>query len=235
MRFNLTPVVKNLLIACVVFFIATVLLENKNINLLELLGLYYPFHPKFMPYQLVTHMFMHGSFSHILFNMFALVMFGMVLENIMGSKKFLQLYFFSGLGAILIHLLAQSIIIHQHTDHWFLNDEALKQFLATNPDETTFDRVKENYSSLMVGASGCLYGITVAFALLFPNTPLYIMFIPVPIKAKFVIPGFILLDLVLGVSNFAWDPVAHFAHIGGGLFGFLITYYWRKFDKTRFW
>lgn len=231
---HLTPAVKNILIACIVLFVGTILLERQDIRLIEILGLHYPANPNFNPYQLVTHMFMHGGFSHILFNMFALVMFGGVLERVLGIKKFVSLYFFSGLGAILVHFLAQAFIIHNFTGAWFLTDEVWNTFIHTNPSQEVQDRVLDNYRSLMVGASGCLYGITVAFAMLFPNTELYIMFIPIPLKAKYVIPAFIGLDLFLGVSNFNWDPVAHFAHVGGGLFGFGLTYYWRKFDKNNF-
>ncbi len=235
MRFHLTLAVKNILIACVILFIGTLVLENKNISLIEILGLYYPGHPEFMPYQIITHMFMHGGVSHIIFNMFGLITFGVVIENVIGTKKFIMLYFFSGLGAILIHFFAQSIMIHQYTGSWYLNNEALTTFLNSNPSKDLFDKVRANYAGLMVGASGCIYGISAAFAFLFPNTALYIMFIPVPIKAKYVIPGFIALDLLLGISNFNWDPVAHFAHVGGGVFGFALTYYWRKKDKRNFW
>lgn len=234
MRMQLTPAVKNILIACIVLFVGTLLLERQNISLINILGLHYPTNPLFNPYQLITHMFMHGGFTHILFNMFGLITFGVVLERVLGMKKFVGLYFFSGLGAIFVHFLAQAIIIHQFTGSWFLSEDALRTFISSNPSQEVYKRVVENYQSLMVGASGCLYGISAAFALLFPNTELYIMFIPVPLKAKFVIPGFIALDLFLGVSNFNWDPVAHFAHVGGGLFGFGLTYYWRKFDKNNF-
>jgi membrane associated rhomboid family serine protease len=232
---HLTTAVKNILIACIVLFIGTLLMEQRNIDLLNLLGLHYPNNPHFNPYQLVTHMFMHGSFGHILFNMFGLITFGVVLESIMGIKKFVSLYFFSGLGAIIVHFLAQAIIIHYYTGSWFLNDEVYNSFMSTNPTTDVQKRLLDNYNSVAVGASGCLYGISVAFAMLFPNTELYVMFIPIPIKAKYVIPGFIALDLFMGVSNFNWDPTAHFANVGGGLFGFALTYYWRKFDKNNFW
>lgn len=241
MRFQLTPVVKNILIACIILFIGTTILVKKEIiNLNYILGLHYPSHPDFNPYQLITHMFMHapfqnGGITHLLFNMFGLVTFGVILEQILGAKKFIILYFFSGLGAILIHLAAQSVIIHQYTGNWFLTNSVIQDFLASKPSQDVYDIIAENYHSTMVGASGCLYGISAAFAFLFPNTALYIMFIPVPIKAKYVIPGFIALDLFLGVSNFNWDPVAHFAHVGGGVFGFALTYYWRKKDKRNFW
>ncbi len=234
MRFQLTPAVKNIVIACIVLFIGTLLLEKQNISLINLLGLHYPANPGFNPYQLVTHMFMHGGFTHILFNMFALITFGVVLERVLGIKKFVSLYFFSGLGALFVHFLAQAIIVNNITGSWFLSDQVIDTFFKSNPSVADKTRIIENYNSLMVGASGCIYGIVVAFALLFPNTELYIMFIPIPMKAKFVIPGFLALDLFLGVSNFNWDPVAHFAHLGGGIFGFGLIYYWRKFDKNNF-
>ncbi len=235
MNLNLTPAVKQILIACVVLFIGTLLLQQKEISLINILGLHYPTNPLFKPWQLLTHMFMHGGITHILFNMFGLITFGSVLESVYGTKKFVKLYFFSGLGALLIHFLAEAFSIHSITGEWWINAERINQLIAANTiTQAQFDSVVQNYKSLMVGASGCLYGLSAAFALLFPNTEMMIMFIPYPIKAKYLIPGFILLDLFLGVSKFDWDPVAHFAHIGGALFGFLLALYWRKFDKKNF-
>lgn len=234
MNLNLTPAVKQILIACIVLFVGTLLLESKDISLINILGLHYPANPLFKPWQLITHMFMHGGITHILFNMFGLITFGTVLESVYGTKKFVKLYFFSGLGALIIHFLAEAISIHNITDTWWINQEIFQQYANTNPSKQNLEILKQNYNSLMVGASGCLYGLSAAFALLFPNTEMMIMFIPYPIKAKYLIPGFILLDLFLGVSKFDWDPVAHFAHIGGAIFGFLIAFYWRKFDKKNF-
>ncbi len=234
MNIHLTPAVKQILIACTVLFIGTLLLELRNISLVNILGLHYPTNNLFKPWQLLTHMFMHGGPTHILFNMFGLVMFGCALENLYGTKKFVKLYFFSGLGAIIIHFLAEAISIYNITGTWYINQEIFQQYANRTNNIANLESLKQNYNSLMVGASGCLYGLSAAYAFLFPNTPMMIMFIPYPIKAKFLIPGFILLDLFLGISKFEWDPVAHFAHIGGAVFGFLIAWYWRKFDKKNF-
>lgn len=263
-RLELTPVVKQILIGCVVLFLGSILLlSNKQIDLNGILGMHYPANARFAPWQIITHMFMHDNtgFTHILFNMFGLVTFGVVLEKVFGSKKFLYLYFLSGLGALFVHLLVDSITVYSITGSYFLTDEVFNTYVINNNLADVWQNViirsKEGYSisdikesspsakslielsgiynSSMVGASGALYGVLAAFVLLFPNTSLYIMFIPIPIKAKFVIPGFILLDLYLGISKYNWDPIAHFAHIGGAIFGLLITLYWRKFDKRNFW
>lgn len=262
-RIHLTPVVKQIFIACVILFLGSILLLNtKHINLNEYLGLHYFFNSSFKPWQIVTHMFMHDNsgFTHIIFNMFGLVMFGVILENVMGSKKFIILYFLSGLGAVLIYSIANIVEIYSITGSYYIDNEIFNRFIIKNnlqqvwetivirdqqnlgiddiiqSNSLAADLMKLNsiYNGSVVGASGCLYGVLAAFVLLFPNTELYVMFIPIPIKAKIVIPGFILLDLFLGIRQYNWDPVAHFAHIGGALFGLLLTLYWRKFDKNNF-
>ncbi len=232
-RIQLTPVVKQILIGCVVLFAGTFLLNARGLIDLEMwLAMYYPISPFFKPWQIITHMFMHGSIGHIVFNMFALVSIGMIIERFMGGKKFLQLYFFSGLGAIGVHILSQAVELHNITGLWFPSLSELGLIIDGN--SISYNRVKQVLLTPVLGASGAIYGVVAAFAYLFPNTELMIMFIPYPIKAKYLVPGFIVLDIVLGFSSIQGDSIAHFAHIGGALFGLGLVFYWRKFDKKNF-
>lgn len=240
-RLNITPLVKQILIACIVLFVGKLLLENKGIDLDQYLALSYVKNEDFKPWQLITHMFMHGNLTHILFNMIGLISFGAVLENFIGPKKFLTLFFVSGFGAVGLHILAQMVELYQLTGTMLpsfqdlniqIEGEKIMYETTRFSSENSLQKTYGIMNSKTLGASGALYGIVAAFAYLFPNTQLQILFIPFPIKAKFLVPGFIALDLFLGISNFNWDPVAHFAHIGGALFGFLLIYYWRKFDRN---
>lgn len=244
-RLELTPVVKQILIGCIVLFIGTQLLAGRNdIDLYAMLSMHYPMNPLFKPWQIITHMFMHGGLAHIAFNMFAMVSIGVIIEKIMGSKRFLQLFFFSGLGAIALHLGIQAIQINNLTGLWFPDLQALGlkvdgdrifsngMVIKTKED---LDAIGSMFFQSIVGASGALYGILVAFAFLFPNTELIFMFIPFPIKAKYLVPIIIGLDIVFGFGNFKWDPVAHFAHLGGAITGLALVYYWRKNDRQNFW
>lgn len=198
---NLPPVVKNLLIINFLVWIAQ-LAFDRTMDFTALIGLWPIDNPNFRPWQIVTHMFAHAAYSptgsvqiyHIFFNMLALWMFGRVLENLWGGKKFLIFYMICGLGAAAVHLAVQYYT---------------------------------GGISLAVGASGAVYGLLVAFAFLFPNTPLYLMFIPIPIKAKWAITGILILDLVFGFSS-ANTGVAHAAHIGGAITGFLLVWYWHR-------
>ena len=190
---NFPPVVKNLLIINVLVFILQNVLD-KRIYFTQLIGLWPINSSMFQLWQVVTHMFAHGGMFHIFFNMFALWMFGRILENLWGGKKFLIFYMLCGLGAAAIHL-------------------GVQYFTGT--------------FSMAVGASGAVYGLLVAFAFLFPNTPLYLMFIPIPIKAKWAITGILVLDIVFGFSS-ANTGIAHAAHVGGAITGFIIVWYWKK-------
>lgn len=247
-RINLTPVVKQILIACIVLYIGTMLLKFRQIyDLNTILAMHYPLHPDFRPWQIITHMFMHdtnGISPHLLFNMFALVSIGTIIERFIGSKKFLQLFFYSGLGSIGLHILIESYMVQQVLGEWFpsfssidiqLNSDNVPS--TNNPmyDQEKFEIVARAYFGELVGASGAIYGVIVAFAFFFPNTELIFMFIPYPIKAKILVPLLIALDIYLGVSNYDWDPIAHYAHIGGALTGLALVWYWRKFDKKNFW
>lgn len=195
------PIVKNLIILNVLAWVAQLTLDSQY--QITMRGALWPVNtPFFEPYQIVTTMFLHApSFSmffHILFNMFALFMFGRVLENVWGPKRFLFFYLACGIGASLVHLLMQYLM-------------------------GTF--------SFAIGASGAVMGVMVAFGYLFPNTELLIMFIPVPVKAKWVVLGYVLIDLFGGFGNIQGDSIAHFAHLGGALTGFIIVLFWNKTNR----
>jgi membrane associated rhomboid family serine protease len=202
---KLPDVTKNLIILNAVVFLATSL----NGGLLPILGLYSIFDERFHPYQLVTHLFTHANLMHIFFNMFTLYMFGRVLENVLGPKRFAILYFATGLGAVLLNV--------------FLDFLQLQGIINFNTDVNI---------SFSIGASGAVYGIMVAFAMLFPNTELLIYFI-VPLKAKVFIPLLILAEIYMEVSRSPGDNVGHAAHLGGALIGFIVIKIWSK-DRTRF-
>lgn len=197
---NFPPIVRGLLIMNVVVFLAQTLLGSR-FELTALLALWPVDSPYFKPYQLVTHMFSHASISHILFNMFSLWMFGKILENLWGGKRFLFFYLICGIGAAVAHLTVQHF---------------------TSGVAPT------------VGASGAIMGVIVAFGYLFPNTELYILFIPVPVKAKWAVIGYIAIDLFSGVASFSGDNVAHFAHLGGALTGFILVLIWNRTNRKQF-
>lgn len=230
------PIVKNLIIINILVFVAQAILDNQYRitemftlqpiisgelkNALETYAPTVPI-PEFKPYQLFTHMFTHAPlpmFYHILFNMLVLWMFGRVLENVWGSKRFLTFYLICGLGAAVFHLLMQYL-------------RAQYQLLPAvlNVDQAAFNRYDGALAGA-VGASGAIMGVMAAFAYLFPNTPLYIMFFPVPIKAKWAILGYVALDLFGGLGVFR-DNVAHFAHLGGAITGFIIVLIWNKTNR----
>jgi len=175
---------------------------------------------QFKPYQIVTHMFSHSpsTFFHILFNMFTLWMFGRVLENVWGGERFLFFYLACGLGAAALHLGMQ----------YFRCEELLSFFQVNN-----YKAIQDNIGAISpaLGASGAVMGVMAAFAFLFPNTELYIMFIPVPVKAKWAMLGLAAIDLFGGVTSITGDNIAHFAHLGGAITGFLIVYFWNKTNR----
>ncbi len=218
---NIPPVVKNLLIINILFFIATQIFASKGVSLIEMLGVFYFDSPKFHGWQLITYMFMHGGFAHILFNMFALFTFGTSIEIIMGSKRFLNFYLITGLGALGLQLLVQALEVYNFTGGITIDPNTYQ-----SADPNTIKTLSEIYFSPMVGASGAIFGLLIAFVVLFPNAELFIMFIPVAVKAKYIIPLYILLELFLGVAQFSGDSIAHFAHLGGALFGFILVKLW---------
>jgi len=226
---NIPPVVKNLLIINVLFFIATAIFESKGISLVRMLGVYYVDSPSFNVWQVITYMFMHGGFAHILFNMFALFTFGSSLEYIMGSKRFLNFYLITGLGALGLQMVVQALEVYGLTGGISINPLTYR-----SSDADAIRTLSEVYYTPMVGASGAIFGLLIAFGMLFPNAELFIMFIPVPVKAKYIIPVYVLLELFLGVAQFSGDSVAHFAHLGGALFGFILVKLWHLKRSRNF-
>lgn len=205
----LPPAVKHLLILNVLFFLADVTLGTRGIDLSRWLGLHYFTAQDFHFWQFVTYMFMHGNFSHLFFNMFALWMFGYALENYWGSRRFLVYYFVTGIGAGLIQSGVQA---------W----ELVPLLQKYGPI-----MVSEYVNSIVtVGASGAIFGILLAFGMCFPNVPIYLYFF-IPIRAKWFVIIYGLIELFAGIGGTA-DGVAHFAHLGGMIFGFLLILYWRK-------
>lgn len=227
---NLPPVVKNLLILNAIGFVGSMIFPLAN----RMFGVFYPDSPFFHFWQIITYMFMHGGLAHLFFNMFALFMFGPVVEGILGSKRFIYFYLITGLGALALQFIVQGIEVYNILGTPF-GSEYLRFDLDTGMVYSNYPGMTQEglrslagiYNSTMVGASGAIFGVLVAFGVLFPEVPLYLFFIPVPVKAKVFIPIYILIELFLGVSQFAGDSVAHFAHIGGALFGFILIKYWR--------
>ena len=227
----LPPVVKNLLIINILLFIATGILQSPplNIDLTKILGLHYWRSELFSPWQIISYMFMHGNIPHILFNMFAVWMFGTHIENRWGSKRFLNYYLLTGFGAAFLHYLIihfQIINLESVMNYdqimIILNEGIVPEGISRANAQKLFFL----YNTPVVGASGSLFGILLAFGVLFPNTLLYLYF-AIPIKAKYFVIGYGLLELFSGLSNNPQDNVAHFAHLGGMLFGLLIFAYWK--------
>lgn len=229
------PITKNLIIINVLVFLAQIGLTQFEVTqkiqlypymseaLLDILrGLRVPYYPKgyeFQPYQIATHMFAHGNFMHILFNMFVLWMFGRTLENVWGPKRFLLFYIICGVGAAFAHLGIQ----------YFRTEQLLQEIVANRLTDLDFGAIAP-----AVGASGAIMGLLVGFAYLFPNTELFIMFIPVPVKAKWAVIGYVVIDLFFGIANMSNDNVARFAHLGGALTGFILVLIWNKSKRNRF-
>lgn len=240
---RISDTIKALIIVNVIFFIGTQLLGE---TAYRLFSLFYFESPYFQLWQPLTHMFMHGGIMHILFNMYALWAFGSPLEQIWGKNKFLFFYFSAGIGAALIHTLVNYYQVH--TGMEYLLNAGMSQADITNLLTTgqynsgvlnsvsmeTIQSAYDSFNTPAVGASGAIYGILVAFGMMFPNSELMLIFLPIPIKAKYFIPLLLLGDLFFGISG-AGTGVAHFAHIGGALFGFIMAYYWKKnsFDSHR--
>ena len=226
-NFNELPVVvKNLLIINGLLFLATVSLSNLGIDLVKIFGLHQFQSNDFRPHQLITHIFMHGSFTHLFFNMFALWMFGKILENIWGEKRFLIYYMITGIGAAFIHLLiSQYQIISISNQIPELVSIAIEG--KYNPSIPLSKKLTQLIITPTVGASGAVFGLLLAFGMLFPNALLYLYF-AIPIKAKYFVIGYGILELYAGISNNPADNVAHFAHLGGMIFGYILIRYWKK-------
>ncbi|MRR18598.1 rhomboid family intramembrane serine protease [bacterium] len=237
---GMPPVVKNLIIINVVMLILTELLKISGINLNGILGLYFPKSEFFRSWQVVTHMFMHGDFIHLLFNMFALWMFGRVLEQVWGPKRFLLYYLATGLGAAFFFELVQ--FIQYNKAMAILTPEQLQYVYdsggeAVNQGKNFADAQMGKLNSILnvpvVGASGAVYGVLLAFGVLFPNTQLMFIFPPIPVKAKYVVIGYAAIELYLAITS-PGSNIAHTAHLGGMIFGYLLIRYWRKTTKTLY-
>jgi len=269
--FSAMPIiVKNLLIINGLFFLAKILLgSNFNIDLDHILGLHHYNADDFAPYQFLTYMFMHGDFTHILFNMFALWMFGSSIENTWGPKRFIIYYLLTGIGAGFIYLAyvsydiaaLQSIIdqfaisptpeafdsfvskyvpmdrllamypevaaeINTLTYSFYDNPEATQY--AAEAKQVMLDILYLRTNTPNIGASGSVYGILLAFGMMFPNVRLFLIFFPIPIKAKYFVIGYGVMELWMGLQNSPSDNVAHFAHLGGMLVGFVLLKIWQK-------
>ena len=253
---SIPPVVKNLIVINFILWLAAVVAVRWGVDLNGVLGMHYWAADKFNPVQLVTYMFMHGGFSHIFFNMFALFMFGSTLEQTWGGRRFLLYYLVCGVGAGVLQQVVYTIefqpTLHALTavlnsgsaDSLMQYQDAIGKFFKTEflQHATLSDVVhmRQQYMDVVlnrlvtVGASGSIFGILLAFGMLFPNTELYIMFIPIPIKAKYFVIVYGLLELYLGFANRAGDSVAHFAHVGGMLFGLILILYWKKKGKLYY-
>lgn len=248
MRIGITDTVKHLLIINVIMFLGTMFIGNGEL-FYRLFALYFPKNDLFQPWQILTHMFMHGGFAHIAFNMFALWMFGTAVEANLGARKFLFLYISAGLGAVLFQLgfyYFQYMPVEADLIASGLTKGEIHEMLSLGKvtqdiNEVQFSKLQELinvYRTSMVGASGCIMGVLAAFGIMNPNAELMLIFLPIPIKAKYFIPGIIILDIVsavTGQSFFSPSNTAYLAHVGGAVIGALIMWYWRnnQFDKYR--
>lgn len=259
----LPPVVKNLLIINGLFFLATYTLQNQfNIDLPNILGLFYYGSDFFRPFQFVTYMFIHADIQHIIYNMFALWMFGYLLENVWGSKRFLTYYVLTGIGAAIVQTIVMNWHYHsieatalaysqapsfdafiafvkENFPQYYTNEGTIRSFISAwsiSPVDPVLTQQSVDYSRQLVqlsmdvptiGASGAVYGILLAFGMMFPNMLVYLYFL-FPIRAKWIVIGYGAIELFTGLSNNPGDNVAHFAHLGGMLFGLILILYWRK-------
>lgn len=236
---NIPTVTKNLLAINVLMFLALLVAEKQGVDLNSMLGLHLFASEGFQPYQLVTYMFMHASVTHLFFNMFALYMFGRTLEYMWGAKRFLVYYLVAGIGAALVQEAIGMVRYHEALDGMSPLDVELvlsrgfdalregKNFV--NPQLAHLNVV---LNSTTVGASGAIYAILLGFGMLFPEERMFVFPVPFPIKAKYFVMGYVVIELYLGVSGSA-DGVAHFAHLGGMLFGFMLIFFWRNKGKIR--
>lgn len=259
-----SPVVKNLILINAVLLLATwVFGQTLGLDLVVKLGLYYPESSLFRPYQIVTHMFMHGGVGHLFFNMFALYMFGRVLESVWGSRRLLFYYLFTGLGAAALHLLVLhgeflylqsavsnllqdfnpgnfSAFLHSHFSEYYASvaQQGLSDWTASPGSPVLAERNRQLLQELItlrlniptVGASGAVYGLLLAFGVMFPNSTIYLLIPPIPLRAKWFVMLYAAIELYLGLSQ-PGSSVAHFAHLGGMLFGLILIRYWKRYGS----
>lgn len=265
---NIPPIIKNLLIINVLVFVADYVLQGMGIDLTRLLALHNVQSPHFKPFQFVTHMFMHGSITHIFFNMFALFMFGKMLEMVWGQKRFLIYYFVTGLGAAVLHSAVNyyslaslqadvtafantpspELLLSFIREHLPNASAGVSEFInsySMSPNNAAYiqeaiELTKKVYELHLnvptVGASGAVFGVLLAFGMLFPNTQLMLLFPPIPIKAKYFVIGYGAIELFAVIMPRSGDNIAHFAHLGGMIFGYFLIKYWSskgigKYDR----
>ena len=233
MRMNLTPAVKNIIIINVLIYLACFVVPGLN----DALTGYYFASPNFRPWQIVTHMFMHSQydFTHIFFNMYALYLFGTALENYWGTKRFVIYYMTCGLGAFFLHMGVSYLEIQKMMS--VLSDREIYQVMITGLEEGKAYKVQmvDLYSAIntgVVGASGAVFGVLLGFGMLFPNTELMLLFPPIPLKAKYFVMIYGAIEFFLAMRQTTGDNVAHYAHLGGMLFGYLLLKYWQKKGNT---
>ena len=245
---NIPPITKNLLLLNIMFFIVSVVLAQNGTDISRMLGAHYFNSFLFEPYQIVTHMFMHSitDFFHILFNMLLLVMFGAHLERIWGGKRYFIFYVACGLGAIVlynsigmwqIHEL-KTAIVKDGYDIRILNNmlregDFDKIIIHSDISQSLLQRYIDLSFSTLVGASGAIFGLLAGFAVLFPNTQLMLIFPPIPVKAKYLIGGYLAFEIYNSIYQ-SGDQIAHLAHVGGAIVGVIIILIWRKRDRSNF-
>lgn len=239
--FGLPPVVKNIILLNVIMWLADLTARSVfGIELSMILGLYFPKSENFMPLQIVTHMFMHGGFWHLFFNMYALFMFGQVLEQVWGPKRFFIYYMVSGLGAAFIH---ETVILFQYQKLMnVISPDQLNLVLNEGVEyfrngkvftDETMQGLQLLLNTPTVGASGAVFGILLAFGVLFPNTQLMLLIPPIPIRAKYFVLAYGAIELYMAVTQ-PGSNIAHAAHLGGMLFGYILIRYWRKTTNTLY-
>ncbi|HEU5148811.1 MAG TPA: rhomboid family intramembrane serine protease [Chryseosolibacter sp.] len=234
--------IKVLIIVCVIFFVITEFVPDMKTFMFETFALYFPGNEHFRIWQFVSNIFMHGGFAHIFFNMYALWAFGSPLEQMWGRNKFLVFFFLAGIGAAIIYTLVNYFQFNNLYNDLIgsgASQEDINTFLQTGKynvaamsglTEEKLDDFWQLFNIPVVGASGAIYGVLVAFGFLFPNAKLFLIFLPIPIAAKYFIPVLIGIDLFSGVTGFSifGGNVAHFGHVGGAVIGLLLMLYWRK-------
>ena len=232
---GMPPVVLNLIILNAIFFLGKVVVDSSGGDLGQVLGMYYYNSPHFKPWQIITHMFMHGNFMHLFFNMFALFIFGPPLENYWGGKRFFIYYIITGFGAFIlhytvIHFQIQSLLPQVSEEELRLIFTEGRSVLLSgrNYVDPAVGELNALYNIPVVGASGAVFGILLAFGMLYPNVELFLLFLPIPIKAKYFVIMYGALELWQGLANQPGDNVAHFAHLGGMLFGYILIKIWHS-------
>ena len=248
---NIPPVIKNLVLLNIVVFIGIEVMAAKGIYLRNVLSAYPINSPFFQPYQIVSHMFVHSGIGHIFFNMFALIFFGSMLERVWGPKRFFIFYFASGIGAFLIYQSISMVQIYQSTEYltslgfdpnalFYRMKDSISiysdtySYVSTSSSEINagIDHLRNVYDSGSGGASGAIFGVAAAFGILFPNTEIQMLFIPIAIRAKYLVGAYFVSELYYSFNQVEGDHVAHFAHISGAIVGAIIVLIWRKKGKN---